>query len=347
MKKIYKQLSQLKIDPQIEPMEVTESEKNRVKNLVVRRKRKNPFLRNFVAAAAIVVLSTLSLSIAFPATASQFPVIGSLFALFEKESSVVSNYEEISTTVDLVRESNGVEVALTDAVYDGESVMITYTIKSDKDLGENPILDGQFIIQEYNNKDQFNYMPGRVMVEKISDNEYAGLFISYLMTNPKPEGTIQVSWLGEEIIIVEDRANPIQGEWAFELEIDALDKEEIQLANHTVTDQGVQVSIEKMVTTSVSNVLYLTHLADDEFIAEWEHVSLDFNIRDDLGNEYDVLPNAGYGSSKKSMAWRIMTPVFDEAAATITVTPLVKVTNNPDEGFERYTLKPIEVSLTK
>ena len=40
----------------------------------------------------------------------------------------------------MTKESNGIKVTINDAVFDGETVTITYSIESDKDLGEDPII---------------------------------------------------------------------------------------------------------------------------------------------------------------------------------------------------------------
>ena len=39
----------------------------------------------------------------------------------------------------MTRESNGVKVTINDAVFDGRTITITYSIESDKDLGRSQI----------------------------------------------------------------------------------------------------------------------------------------------------------------------------------------------------------------
>ena len=36
---------------------------------------------------------------------------------------------------------------------------------------------------------------------------------------------------------------------------------------------------------------------------KWDHVSMDFNVKDNLGNEYDVLHNGGFGDNSYDMSW--------------------------------------------
>lgn len=346
MKNIYKRFSELNIDPEIDPMPVNEAEKERVKNLRRKTKSNQPFIRNTFVAAAVLSLSVVTFSISFPALAAQVPILGSIFSLFQEESQLVSDYGEYTTAIGMTKEDSGVEITITDAIYDGESVSISFTMESDRDLGENPILQGGLSIEEYE-----GHTPGNYMIEKVSDNQYAGVFITYLMTGSKPKDTIHVNWKGRELTIVEDLANYIEGDWEFDFELESLESETIQLSNLNVTDQGITITVTKMTTTPVSNTIYLSNSTAQELKDKCDFVSLDFKVVDNLGNEYDVLNNGGFGNNAYNMSRRIMTPVFDPEATSIIITPVASAYNEGDsnklELIEEFTLTPIEVQLEK
>jgi hypothetical protein len=62
------------------------------------------------------------------------PIIGNIFEFFSNESKsyVFDEYNQYSTEIGTTKESNGVEITITNAVYDGESVTIAYTMRSEK-----------------------------------------------------------------------------------------------------------------------------------------------------------------------------------------------------------------------
>lgn len=72
----------------------------------------------------------------------KLPVLHNIFNLFEDnvKEYIFNNYDRYTTKLDLVQESNGVRITLTDAVYDGENITIAYIIDSAHDLGEEPLI---------------------------------------------------------------------------------------------------------------------------------------------------------------------------------------------------------------
>ena len=341
MKEIYKRFSALKIDPKIDPMHVEKEEKDKVKSLKLKKRRNRHFIRNTVVAAALLSLSLITFSIAFPAIAAQMPIISSMFSLFQGQSQVVNDYAPYTSEIGMTKESNGVKVTVTDAVYDGETVSIAYTMDSNTDLGWHPELNGLFTVKE---QGEDAYTPVRYMTERIEGYKYAGVFLAYLMSGEKPE-TINVEWQGNAIRNTKDKRILKEGEWSFEFELQAIDHETVDLVGIEIEDQGFQVNVDKITNTPVSNVIYLAHDTDQALREKWNYVSLDFKISDNLGNEYDVLPNIGYGVGTHAMTWRIMTQAFDPNATSITITPEAYVFNDPQKDMETLTLKAIEVPL--
>lgn len=57
MKKLYKQFNDLNLDINIEPMEVSTVEKERVKRNVMMVKKKRHFIKNFIVAATFLLRS--------------------------------------------------------------------------------------------------------------------------------------------------------------------------------------------------------------------------------------------------------------------------------------------------
>lgn len=100
-------------------------------------KRKKHLTRNFVAAATFLIASSITIGFSFPTFASNIPIVGNVFELFyDDEEYIFEKYDEFSSKLGITQESNGVEVTLTDAVYDGENITVAYTLKSNQNLGK-------------------------------------------------------------------------------------------------------------------------------------------------------------------------------------------------------------------
>ena len=283
MKEIYKRFSDLKIDPGIDPMHVEEAEKDKVKSIRLKKKGNHHFIRNTIVAAALLSLSLITFSIAYPAIAAQLPIIGSLFSQFQGQSQVVNDYAPYTSEIGMTKESNGVRVTVTDAVYDGETVSIAYTMDSDTDLGWHPELNGLFTVKE---QGEDAYTPGRYMTERIEGYKYAGVFLAYLMTGDKPE-TINVEWHGNAIRNTKNKHILAEGDWSFEFQLQAIEHETVDLVGMEIVDQGFQVKVDKVTTTPVSNVIYLSHDTEQAIRDAWNYVGLNFTVSDNLGNEYE------------------------------------------------------------
>lgn len=364
MKKLYKRFNTLDIDVDVQPMEANELEKARVLRNVKQGKKKQHISRKVSVVTAFIVASSLMLSIAFPTFAAKLPLVGNLFEVFVKdESFVFEKYDEHSTDIGLTKESNGIAITLTDAVYDKENITIAYTIESEHDLGERPVLEGVLNAEEFLDKYKDYGYSTKYITKKISETTYAVLFVYQLIEGPKPD-EIHVTWKGDNILNLANTDIQYVGDWPFQLKLQALKGETQKFSQDSVTTDptGINVSIAKMTETPVSTTLYLTEEVDVPIAAmedeEWRGVLIDYQVTDDLGNEYNVIhyESTGHSSdfSKEYLGHpRLTTTLFDEAATSITITPrmtIYKMTNSDgtlEQVKEPMALKPIQVSLNK
>ena len=364
MKKLYKQFNRLDIEMDVQPMEVNELEKARVKRTVLKGKKKTHVIRNISVAAAFLVASSLTFSLAFPTLAAKLHIVGNLFDVFiEDNSYIFENYDTHTTDIGVTRESNGISVTVTDAVYDKENITIAYTIKSDKDLGERPVLEGKLDAIEFNNMYKHYGSAPKHITKKISENEYAGLFVYQLINGPKPE-EIHVTWAGDSILNYANVNNQFPGDWSFQLTLQALEGKTKDFSQDGITSvgTGIDVSLAKMTKTPVSTTLYFREVVDVPIAAmedeEWRGVLIEYKVTDDLGNEYNMIHyrDTGHSSnfSKEYLSRpRLTTTLFDEAATSITITPVINIVKMVssdgmlDHAKEPFTLEPIHVSLDK
>ena len=100
-----------------------------------------PFKRTIKYTIAVGVLSICTISSAYvsPAFAnlvSQIPIIGYAFEHFILQEEYYESYEEIRTQIGLVAESNGVELIIEQAFYDGNTVTLSYVLRTEGKLGK-------------------------------------------------------------------------------------------------------------------------------------------------------------------------------------------------------------------
>ncbi|MGE7935051.1 DUF4179 domain-containing protein [Viridibacillus arvi] len=362
MKKLYKQFNHLKIDMNMDPMEVSTLEKERIKRNVMKVKKKKHLTRNFVAAAAFLVTSSISIGYAFPTFAANIPVVGNIFGLFvDDEKYVFEKHDEYSTSIGTTQESNDVEVTVTDAVYDGENITIAYTIKSEKRLGERPILEGEITADEFENSYEHSGFDNHYIVKKINDKEYAVLYIYELIKGPKPE-KVQITFQGNKIVDLNNVNNEITGDWSFEFTLEKLASETKVFEKGSIKTEaeGTEVIVSELTETPISTTLKISELVDMAFIAKeeeaWRGVLIEYKVSDNLGNEYNIVHHGGTGHStdfnELSVSHaRITTNRFDEKATSIMITPVVGIYKMKDsEGAlelikEPYKIEPIIVPI--
>ncbi|MBD8032961.1 MULTISPECIES: DUF4179 domain-containing protein [Solibacillus] len=335
MKKFYRKLNDLKIEMDIEPMDVDELEKARIKKNVLKGKKKNNLFRNIAVAASLLLASSFTLSIAFPTYAAKLPIIGSVFELFnEDDRYVFGEYSNYSTDIGISKESNGINITLTDAVYDGENVAIAYTIESEKDLGERPILEGDFIVEEFNGAYEHNGYSENYLTKKIGENEYAVLYVNELIKGPKPS-KINVSWEGNSVRNLNNGKQQNSGEWSYQFALQALESETENLigTGYNTEDTGVAITLIKKTETPISSTFYLSELVDERLVSkeddEFRGVLIEYNVTDDLGNKQNFIHYRDTGHSTDFLGNvsfpRLTLGDFDNRAKSITITPTVHV----------------------
>lgn len=358
MKKLYKQFNHVKIDMELEPMEVSTHEKERIEKRIFKVKKKKYFTK-YMAAAAIFLLATgITVGYTFPAFATNIPIIGNVFSLFvDNEKYVFDNYGQYSTAMGMSQESNGVEVTITNAVYDTENITIAYTIKSDKSLGERPVIEESIVVDEFKERYKYNGYDRNYIVQKLSDTEYAVVYVYQLLKGTKPE-KVHVSFQGDEIRDLNNGYNAVAGDWSFEFTLEALKSESQIYQKDSLKSEaeGVEVAVLKSTKTPIATTFYMSELVDEALLAqEYDKVRLvfvDYRVTDDLGNQYNFIHHRGTAHSTDFGEFhtnypRITLPAFDERATSITITPIIsvnKVKNDAIEGEVVPVKEPFEIA---
>ncbi|MCM3651039.1 DUF4179 domain-containing protein [Metabacillus litoralis] len=368
MKDIYELLNDMDIDEnEFEEMEVSEFEKAKVKKTLKKslnqKKKMKGWKRNVAAAAIIIGLSASTFGLTFPAYAGSIPVIGDIFRFLDNgRTGLYDDYKEYSTEINMTEESKGIRVTINDAIYDGKTVSVTYSIESDQDLGNDPIILGHLDIKGSTGQ------AGSSKISKVDENHYVGL-ITASSINLTNEDTVEIKWNIESITIPE-KQEEIEGNWNFTLALDATESN-TQLSDRSAERNGVQVHIGEISITPMSFIVYYDQVVFEEIRNTWHGVEVEIEVKDDLGNSYSGEGNGGTGDSEGyNISWSKTFEKLDEKATKLIITPnitlreytsdnfgSVEITENghkaipipkkPGKGKEEFVLEDIIIELEK
>lgn len=316
--------------------------------------RKNPLLRNLSVAAALVITAFITLGAAFPSFAAQLPIIGNIYKLFEdnEREYIFDEYETHSTKLDMTKESNGIGITLTEAVYDGENITIAFMMDSERDLGDEPSIEWDWNPLTYLYGDQI----GSTISKKLGENKYAGLVMINIINGNRPD-KIEFTWEGNRVVSF-DGSKKIEGKWSFDLTLDNIGSGLRKFEDIASKGEDIEVKLKNMTTTPISTSFYFKEIVDRKVWKEenWSAVFFDYEMSDNLGNVYTMVGSGSYGGYIEKTG-RTITTEIDEKATSIIITPLVTIykekseQNQEEPGIENelakppFKLEPIEVPL--
>ncbi|HHT7239434.1 MULTISPECIES: DUF4179 domain-containing protein [Bacillus] len=349
MKDIYELLNEIDIDEkELKEIETSEIEKEKVKRNLkqsIRTKKKMKTWKKGVAAASILVgLSVATLGIGFPTYAGGLPIVGDIFRFLDNgRTGLYENYKEFSTELNMTRESNGVKVTINDAVFDGRTITITYSIESDKDLGEKPFLFGSPQVMG------FNGAGGSSQVTKVGEKKYVGMTTMSGHRNERLD--VANVWWDIEAIEMDYKGNSIKGNWNFALSLKAMDSKEVKV-NGVSEKEGIKVNIDKMEVTPMSFIVFFNQEESKALRSIWDSADVELEIKDDLGNRYAGEGNGGSSTVAEphKSSWSATFQKLNENATKLIVTPHVHLRVHTPEnhgGVEYVNGKEKKIEVPK
>lgn len=344
MKTIYKRLNELNIEEEMEPMDVSDGEKEAMKKLVkrkIRRKSRIPKVWSNVAAAAVITVASITtIGIGFPTLASQIPIVNNIFAYFnEDQDGFYTGYKEFATGVGQVQTSNGVTMAVDHAVYDGKTITLTYSVETEKDLGTNSIAGGSMNVRRASGSSS-----SATMLEKVGNDQYVGMVTATPHFESEQE-SVTVKWQPESLTNY-DTMEEIKGDWKFDFTLKEV-QGEVQSVAESTSKEGIKVTINEIRSTDISTVIEYSQKVDRSVSEMWEWVTAELFVMDNLGNEYKVNGNGGHSENEQDFYWSATMGKINEQATSLFFTPEVILSEGSGQGHETLTLDPIEVKLEK
>ena len=160
-----------------------------------------------------------------------------------------AKYKDFSKSLDMVQEDKGIKITLNDAIYDGTTVMLVYTMESEEYLGDDVIDDDLMNIKVH-----FGGATGSSGVYKMRENTYIG-FVRMSLSEAYDE--INVKYNIDRLNNHKDDFD-IKGNWDFKFNINKTDSD-ILMANKSATKDGVNVNVEKFTFKPMSTIIHYSH----------------------------------------------------------------------------------------
>lgn len=302
-----------------------------------KKQRKSPFKRMVTYTAAVGILSMCLLSSVYvsPTFANfvtQIPIIGQAFDFFISQEDYYQAYEEISTDIGLVEESNGIEIIIEQAFYDGNVVTLSYVIKSEKNLGKFPTFSNM-PIGEGNSGIKGEYVDG-----------VGHVGIMTLSVNEEAHDKINIKWRPRGILTDE---KVYTGKWNFEFSLNKLEGKHIPI-NKQVSEAGVTVKLMDAIKTNVNLTINYVQDVNPSIHERWGYVEAELYAIDNLGKKYEVPYNGGTGivdgDSREDISWNATIHGLDPEATSITFYPFAHVSNSQID-YKRIDFEPITIEL--
>ncbi|MDN4491930.1 DUF4179 domain-containing protein [Ureibacillus aquaedulcis] len=329
---------------QLELLDVTETEKARVKRHVLKKRGKTPILRRFAAASSIFIGAAAATGFAFPSLASQLPFMDNVIQFFSDEEARYTNFEDFSSDINLSQTSNGITVMIDNAVYDGTNITVSYALETEHDFGEAMKVKAPYWFDVAGAIGS----GGGDQITRISNTRYVGLatFTPHFKDDAYPE-TVKITWSPKAFTSMSNNLE-IEGDWSFDFSLERLEGD-LLLVNRTVEQEDVNFTLQTIEFTDVSTIITYEQTVSDELLAKWPSATPIFRITDNLGNVY-VDESSGGGVSKNNGKTFNGTTDFgtiQSGASQLIIQPVEIVSELSGEGHIEIELEPIVIDLKK
>lgn len=296
-------------------------------------------IAKYSAAAVVLSLGIVSSAYVSPTFANiitQIPIMGHAFEQFILKADYYQAYEEISTDIGIATESNGVEIIIEKAFFDGNTITLGFVIRTDNGLDSTPLFENFPTV-----KNDLSQNVGYVG-EYIDGIGFVGMMTISGLSATKE--TVNVAWSPKSISFDEQT---IDGNWQFAFSLDKLEGKHMTI-NEQVDKDGVTVKLIDAIKTDVNLTINYLQDVHPSVHDRWTVVEAELFAVDNLGNEYKVPYNGGTGTkggdSREDITWNATVHGLDPKATQITFYPFVYLSNSQTDS-ERIDLDPMIVEL--
>lgn len=233
-----------------------------IETLSQRKQKLRTFYKVMISTAVSFVLLICVLGVGFPAFASNIPLANTIFNYFYDTGILGTEYLKYSTNVNLSSYSNGKEIIISEILYDGTNMAISYQVNSDCDikteLSKTIIWGSEQSGMKINNKTvslisnentlklvDSKTLKGVIHYEGVSRDKYSDQF------------KLEINLTSIQIDSVK-----VKGNWNYKMIVKnncAKDTEEIKL-NRTFKIYDNEIMIDKIRVTPVTSTMNFKYI---------------------------------------------------------------------------------------
>lgn len=222
-------------------------------------------VKNICSICACFIGITLLLGMAMPTYASNIPIIGSIFQIFNKKT--YENYDKYASDLNITKESNGLKMTINKVVYDGIELSVFYTVESKEKMKDTPRFPGAEL--KINGKITTFGAGG---TGKLSDDGKTFIgSIEYNTSDKKyiPKEIQEESLLGGYVEVPDEfifslnideigLSNPIKGKWNFNIPVSSekingkVNEKECDIDLNNIANE---YHINKIITTPLNTAI--------------------------------------------------------------------------------------------
>lgn len=288
-----------------------------------------------VAILSLGMITSANLSPAFANFITQIPIMGHAFEYFILQEDYYEAYGDISTDIGMSAESNGVELLIEQAFFDGNTVTLSYVLRTEKKFDTSPTFGNVPTVEGSWNNAGYE-------AEYIEDIGYVGMMTVLNWGNTKDK--VNVVWKPKSITF-DDQT--IDGDWKFAFSLDKLEGTQIEI-NEQVSKDGVTVKLIDAIKTDVNLTIKYMQEILPSVLDEWSAVEAELSAIDNLGNEYEVPYNGGVVTedaiTNEDFRWNATIHGLNPDATSITFYPFAHLSKIGTEAI-RIDFDPIVVEL--
>ena len=295
-------------------------------------------------AASLTLLVLLTLGFSFPNYARQIPLIGGIFELYyQMTGGYTPELQEFAQEVNITGAVEGMSITIEEAVFDGQNVFFSYLIESYHPLNREygfDITNLGLLVNGVEVHGDRSWAGGAGMPQQVAENTYIVVAM--------------VSFCQPLYDITEAVVHFDLGGWNVAFPITRIESRE-NVHGLSAAYDGFAMEITQILFTPLGiNLHYIYEFPSayglgftdwslfiDDAATEQVRVTLEFQVLDDLGNEYRITAGAGQFEHSGFRGWVQFAQESHATAREVIITPYFIITyyrignwspNNHDGG---------------
>ncbi|WP_335870998.1 DUF4179 domain-containing protein [Bacillus sp. 2205SS5-2] len=202
------------------------------------------------------------------------PFIGSIYEKFNLELGAELSNRQLVTALNETASNNGVDITIMDAYYEGDKVGLSFNVEGEDvtlDFDREREPESGYSFHLFDGKEQKQWSGGHSQLEQEGNGYIAAIELSSSETTLPERFTLPVTFT---------RITGIKGTWQFEIPLERLPYETVQLNSENELAGGYSLTVNTLSKGQATTVIdYTTFYPND-----LKYDQIDFKIYDDRNN---------------------------------------------------------------